>query len=54
MIWFAFIMSVIAIFVEYFQHRDFAEKHPHDEQCPSGVIGGVILSIIILIAAVKG
>lgn len=53
-VWVCFILSVVFIFLEYFQHKQYAEKHPDYDECGSGVIGFVILAISLLVTCLRG
>lgn len=54
MIWGIFALSIFFAVIEYFQHREYREKHPDYARCTSGVIGFCVLALALLIEGIKG
>ena len=48
------VLSVAGAFFEHQQHKDYAAKYPDAPECPSGVLGFIILAVICLIFTFTG
>lgn len=48
------ILAAIGAIFEYWQHKEYHEKHPDYARCPSGVIGFIVISIVSVVYAFTG
>ena len=47
------VLSVLGIIFEHVQHKEFVQRHPDYDKCPSGVLGFVLIAVVSLIAIIN-